>query len=255
MARLAKPAASSRQTTGIVRHRIVGGGERLWQFADFPDLPFMPLAQALSRLARQGELQRLSKGFTIAPAIRRSDRAAPIPPRCENLPAAAGASFPPASPQPTSSASRPRPPNALKIATTALSLPRKLVGDAIIHTRRPAAWAGLSEEDAALLDFLRGGGKTSELSPAETTRRTIRILSEPGRLARLLKVSEHEPPRVRAILGAIGEQLGVGAAALRRIRASLNALSRFNFGPFRGLAYAQNWQAKERAKERPREAV
>lgn len=134
-----------------------------------------------------------------------------------------------------------------EIATSASSLPRKLVGgDTVIHTRRPGAWANLSQTDAALLDFLRRGGKTSELAPAETVRRTLSLLSEKGRFERLLNVADSEPPRVRAMLGALGEQLGKTAPVLRRLRISLNPFSRFDFGLMAELPHARNWQAKER---------
>jgi hypothetical protein len=133
-----------------------------------------------------------------------------------------------------------------EVATSALSLPRKLIGsDTVIHTRRPEAWAGLTGTEAALLDFLRRGGKTSELSPKETVQRTVVLLSERGRFARLLRIAGSEPPRVRAMLGAIGEQLGKKTATLRRLRASLNPLSRFDFGLLSGLPHAKSWQAKE----------
>jgi predicted transcriptional regulator of viral defense system len=46
----------------FVRQQIERGGERLWKLEDFRDLPFMAVAQALSRLTRQGRLERLSKG-------------------------------------------------------------------------------------------------------------------------------------------------------------------------------------------------
>jgi hypothetical protein len=132
------------------------------------------------------------------------------------------------------------------VATIDLSLPRKLVGsETVIHTRRPAAWTGLSKTDAALLDFLRRGGSTSELSPAATVRKAIALLSEKGRLERLLKIADSEPPRVRAMLGALGEQLGKNPATLRRLHASLNPFSTFDFGLLAGLPQARKWQAKE----------
>ncbi len=135
-----------------------------------------------------------------------------------------------------------------EVATSSPSLPRKLVGsDTVIHTRRPEAWAGLSDTDAALLDFLRRAGRTSGLSPEETIRRTMTLLSEKGRFERLLRVAPTEPPRVRAIIGAIGEQLGNNRAALRRLRGTLNPFSRFDFGLLAGLHHARTWQAKERS--------
>ena len=70
---------------------------------------------------------------------------------------------------------------------------------------------------------------------------------EPGRFERLLKVAPSEPPRVRAMLGAIGEQLGQPEQPPRRACGeSLNPLSRFDFGILAALAHARQWQAKER---------
>jgi hypothetical protein len=136
-------------------------------------------------------------------------------------------------------------PNKIEVSTHALSLPRQLIGhDAIIHTRRPKAWTNLQETDAALLDFFRQGGKSSELSPEETIHKTMKLLSEDGRFERLLRVVAFEPPRVKAMLGALGEQLGKNPALLKRLRESLNPLSKFDFGHFTDLKTAAKWQAK-----------
>jgi len=134
-----------------------------------------------------------------------------------------------------------------EISTSALSLPKKLVGNnTLIHTRRPEAWASLSQSDAALLDFLRLGGKFSELSHEDTIRKLSALLFEKGRLNRLLKVADSEPPRVRAMLGALGERLGSNRRTLQRLRASLNPFSRFDFGMLGALPNAAAWQAKEK---------
>jgi hypothetical protein len=61
-----------------------------------------------------------------------------------------------------------------------------------------------------------------------------------------------EPPRVRALLGAIAVQLGQPAEVLDQLRRSLNPLSRFDFGTLAALSHAAEWQAKER---RPRATV
>jgi hypothetical protein len=104
--------------------------------------------------------------------------------------------------------------------------------------------ASLSAKDAALLDFLRQGDRFSELAPQETIQRTLALLSEPGRFTRLLKVAEKEPPRVRALLGALGEQLGKNPKLLRSLRMTLNPSSRFDFGVLTALTNARSWQAK-----------
>jgi hypothetical protein len=128
-------------------------------------------------------------------------------------------------------------------------LPRKLVGsETIIHTRRPQAWAKLSQEDAAMPDFLRQGGATSELSPEETILRTLKLLLEDDRFEHLLKVAATEPPRVRAILGAIGEQLGNSQAALQRLRDSLNPSHDLTSDLCRGCATPENGRRGVRMK-------
>jgi hypothetical protein len=116
----------------------------------------------------------------------------------------------------------------------------------VIHPRRPQAWNSLSEADAALLDFLRRRGHTSELSPQETVRHVVELLSQKGRFERLLKVAASEPPRVRAMLGAIGQQLGKSRTSLQHLRDSLNPFSRFDFGSLAGLPHAHLWQTKQR---------
>jgi len=135
------------------------------------------------------------------------------------------------------------------LATSSLSLPRKLIGaETRVHARRPEAWKSLSETEAALLDFLRRGGSTSELSAERTIQKTLALLAKDRHLERLLKVADSEPPRVRALLGALAEELERDPSARARLRASLNPLSRFDFGQFTVLTHAREWQAKERPK-------
>lgn len=248
MAARTTSSAGTRRVAIIVRQRIERGGERLWRLEDFRELPFTAVAQALSRLTRQGKLQRLSKGVYYRTRKTTFGKSLPNPAEIQELASRHKQIFPSGIAAAnllgftTQTASR------AEVSTNTLSLPRKLVGkDTIIHTRRPESWAGLSDREAALLDFLRRGAKTSELPPEETVRRTVAILAEKGQFERLLKIAASEPPRVRAIMGAIGEQLGKKPAALERLRDSLNPFSRFNFGLLAGLPHARNWQAKERS--------
>jgi hypothetical protein len=236
----------ARRIADLVRRRIEGGGERLWRFEDFRDLPFMAVAQALSRLTRQAKIERLSKGVYYRSRQTAFGKSLPSPAALQRLASRRQTVFPSGIAAANFLAFTTQSSKRGEVATSALSLPRKLIGsDTVIHTRRPEAWAGLSQTDAALLDFLRRGGRTSELPPEETVRRTVAILSERGRFGRLLKVADSEPPRARALLGAVGEQLGKKPAVLRRLRASLNPLSRFDFGLLSGLPRSREWQAKE----------
>jgi hypothetical protein len=239
----------SRSVAGLVQHRIERGGDRLWRFEDFDGLPFTAVAQALSRLSRAGAVERLSKGIYYRARPTALGPSRPNPAAIRKLAAKRTTLFPAGIAAAGLLGFTTQNPKRSEVATTGASLPRKLIGaDTIIHTRRPAAWANLSERDGALLDFLRNQAKSSELSPEDTVKRTLALMQENGTYDRLLKVAHSEPPRVRAMLGAIGEQLGKPTKSLQRLRASLNQLSRFDFGTLAGLAYAHNWQAKESRK-------
>lgn len=236
----------TRLVAATVRERLQRGGERLWRFEDFADLPFPAVAQTLSRLARAGKVERLSKGVYYRGRETAFGKSRPNPAAIRNLAATRATVFPAGLTAANLLGFTTQQPARPELATAAQSLPRKLVGDdVVVHTRRPAAWAELSEHDAALLDFLRRGGRDSELAPLETVKRTLALCAEKGRFERLLAVADSEPPRVRAMLGAIGEQLGKKPHALRGLRASLNPLSKFDFGALSSLAYAGRWQAKE----------
>lgn len=247
MATATKRPTRSNRVTRLVRERIQRGGERLWRFEDFRDLPFSAVAQALSRLARHGNIERLSKGVYYRNRDTAFGKSRPNPATIRQLAARRKTVFPSGIAAANLLGFTTQTGRQSEVATSALSLPRKLVGDdTLVHTRRPEAWADLSETDAAMLDFLRNGAKFSELSHEDTIQKLLSLLSEQGRLDRLLKIADSEPPRVRAMLGALAERLGKNERTLHRLRASLNPLSRFDFGMLTTLPNALAWQAKER---------
>jgi hypothetical protein len=241
-----KSIPGARKITGLVGRRIELGGERVWQLEDFRDLPSTAVAQALSRLARRGAIQRLSKGIYYRSRETTFGKSRPNPAEIQKLAARRKTIFPAGIAAANLLGFTTQSGKAAEVATSSLSLPRKLVGsETVIHTRRPEAWADLSQIDAALLEFLRERGRTSELSPEQTVARTLKLLSEHGRFDRLLRVMNSEPPRVRAMFGALVEELGKDRKSLARLRASLNPFSRFDFGAFAGLRHAREWQSKE----------
>jgi hypothetical protein len=230
---------------GLVRGRIERAGERLWRLVDFGDLPFSAVAQALSRLTREGVIQRLSKGVYYRARPTTFGKSLPSPTAIQKLASRRKNVYPAGTAAANLLGFTTQTARLSEVSASPLSLPRKLIGsETVVHTRRPEAWGRLPEVDAALLDFMRRGAKSSELSQAETIDRTVALLSESGRFERLLKVADSEPPRVRAILGTIGEQLGKKSAAIQQLRASLNPFSKFNFGLLTGLPGASHWQAK-----------
>lgn len=239
------PPSSSHFHAAAIRQRIEKRGERIWRLDDFRDLPFAAVAQALSRLARAGALDRLSKGIYYKPRQTALGRSRPNPAAIQELVPKHKPVFPSGLAAANLLGFSTQTGSRREVSTTAGSLPRKLVGqDTVIRTRRPAAWSTLSPEDAALLEFLRCGGESSELSPRQTIQRTLALLGEKGRWERLCKVATTEPPRVRALLGALAEQLGRPPRTLRSLRDSLNPFSKYDFGLFAELPLAKNWQAK-----------
>jgi len=232
-------------TTNLVRQRIEDGGERFWRFSDFSDLPFPAVAQALSRLSRTKRLRRLSRGLYYRSRKTVFGDSLPNPAALQDLATEKAPLFPAGLAAANLLGFTTQTGGRTELATTATSLPRTLVGkNTVVHTRRPAAWRRLTQEEAALLDFLRQRGRTSELSPEETTRRTLALLGNEDRFKQLAGVANTEPPRVRALLGALGEALAADATSLACLRQSLNPLSRFDFGAFAGLPTASAWLAK-----------
>jgi hypothetical protein len=242
----------TRNAARTVRQQIEAGGERVWRMSDFAGLPFPAVAQTLSRMTRQGQLRRLGKGLYYRQRQTAFGPSLPNPAVIRSLPVRQRA-FPAGLAAANLLGFTTQNPARIELATEGMSLPRLIVGaDAVVHTRRPPAWRSLSDTEAALLDFLRNRGETSELSPQETVQRLLAHLREPGRYERVLQAAATEPPRVRAILGAVGQELQQPPGVLNWLRASLNPLSRFEFGILSALPPAQEWQAKER---RPRATV
>ena len=228
-----------------VRARIENGGERLWRLDDFSGLPSGAVAQALSRLSRTGLIRRLSKGTYYRAGESSFGKTLPNPIALRAISAQKKAMFPAGISAANLLGFTTQASARGEASTSYASLPRKLIGpELVIHTRRPEAWANLSETEAAILDFIRRGGSTSELPPLDTIRRLSDLLSKPKTYARLLGVAASEPPRARAILGALGERIGADRKKLAELRATLNPLSKFDFGVFAAMPNARDWQAK-----------
>lgn len=229
-----------------IQKQIEAEGERIWRLADFKGLSFTAVAQTLSRLCRQGIIQRISKGLYYRSEPTVFGPSIPSQNQIYNLAIQRKGIFPAGIAAANLLGFTTQNPARPEIATYRLSLPRFMIGKkTIIHTRRPESWKELSKKDAALLDFLRQGGKDSELSSQETAYKLLKHFREKGQFERLAQIADSEPPRVRAILGAIGQELRRKKSLLAHLKDSLNPLSKFDFGNLVALKYAKEWQAKE----------
>lgn len=236
----------SRGVAAAVRARVSRGGERIWRMADFRGLPVDAVAQALSRLARSGGIARLSKGIYYRGLPTTLGRSLPHPALLRRLLLRRATVFPSGLGAAHSLGFSTQSPARIELSTTANSLPRKLITPgAIVRTRRPAPWARLGAKDAACLEFLRQSGAMSELADDETAGLMRRLLREETRFERLARVAATEPPRVRAMLGALGELNRAAPEILTALRRTLNPASRFAFGAFAALSNAKAWQCRE----------
>ncbi len=235
--RAGAPSAAAR-----IRRRIERGGERFWRVSDFSDLPPRTVARTLARLAEAGVVERVRHGLyyrarptVLGPSI---PSATAVASHMIDTPLhAAGLSAANVLGLTTQNPAR------QELATPAAN-PPSVLSNAVVHTRRPASRAHLNAEEGALIEMLRTRGRDSDVEPAGTIRRLLRILGTGGTFERVARSALDEPPRVRAMLGALGEELEANPRTLKRLRDSLNPLSAFDFGLFRDLPAAKKWQAR-----------
>ena len=228
-------------TAKQMRSRIRRGGERFWRHSDFADLPPAAVSQALSRLARRGDLERVGKGLYYRPQ-----------------PTVLGASRPaPDAVAVRSSARRLHPagltaanylgfttqnPAFPEYASSAAAVPSALK-HAHVRTRRPR------NRDAP--------DREGERDPRVAAR--PRTHERPGRGGHVRPASRHpgRPALVRAPVEGCPRRAAAGTRHARRgrratgdgpppaqtLRASLNPLSRYDFGTLKCLPAAGDWQA------------
>lgn len=225
-----------------IMEQVSSAGERFWRPADFASLPSDAVAQALSRLCRRGELLRLRKGLyyrarttVLGPSRPGQMAVARVAFRSILHPTGATA----ASLLGLSTQS----PAKAHFATTTRHTPTDLPGLKLVGGR-PASRETLTELEGAVLETLRSRAANSELDPDATRRRILDVIMHYGMFPKLSVAGIDEPPRVRAMLGAIGQELEVEPRELSPLRASLNRFSRFDYGKLRTLRWAEEWQAR-----------
>ena len=223
-----------------MRLRIRRGGERFWRHSDFADLPPAAVSQALSRLARRGDLERVSKGLyyrprpTVLGASRPAPDAVAVRSSAKRLhPAGLTAAHylgfttqNPAFPEYASSA--PAAPSALRHAH--------------VRTRRPRNRDHLTDKESAVLELLRDRARTSDLGAEATCARLLDLLDDQRSFERLSKAALDEPPRYAPCSAQPASNCRC-PRLLKPLRASLNPLSRYDFGTLNCLPAAGDWQA------------
>lgn len=225
-----------------VRNRIQAGRDRFWTHADFNDLPPTATAQALSRLAQAGELRRVRKGMYYRP--RPTAFGMSVPTMAD--PKAWGAFRAAVHPAGLTAS------NILGLTTQ--NAPRgeyaisrqnapSWMSPAKVFTGRPDGRTKLTSHEAAVLEVLRGRARDADPG-TDAAGKLLRVLRRPGAFTRVAHAALQEPPRVRAMVGALGQLMHAPSRDLAMLRASLSPLTTFDFGRLSTLPHAEDWQAR-----------
>ena len=139
-------------------------------------MPFPAVAQALSRLARAGTIEHLSKGLYYRPRQTALGKSRPNPAAISRLAAHRKTMFPSGTTAANLLGFTTQNPKRAEIATTELSLPRKLLGaDAIVHTG--ARRNGRSSPSPMLHFSISFATEASQVSCLRMKRSARRLLS------------------------------------------------------------------------------
>ena len=231
-----------------VLNRIKKGEEDcLWTYRDFADLPGIAVAAALSRLTKKGCVRRVRNGVYYVPRVTRFGTTTPAPPRV----AAAALTRRGIAWNPTGHAAYNRLGLTTQVsATTTFAVSRNVrlasTRPSIRLILRPAAAVrSASADERAVLDALRDLRRIPDTTPENVIARVSDLFrSNRISFARVARFARREPPRVRAVLGAIGSSIVADANILEELRGSLNPMTHFSLGLSDKLATAREWNIR-----------
>lgn len=257
--RTVKTSQQIRIKKGSVAHAIFLVAKKapgtLVRAADFPEFRAATVTEAMRWLTEKGVLKRASKGYYYYP---KQTLLGPSQPSGLSIDL-----------EIISDQARPTRATAaylLGLTTQVPARPEYLVVGRSIPThvraarltkRKDMPQLPLTPVEGAWLEVVWDRGKYCELTDEAFLKAMIehvRIMSEsskePGKLTstrslkRLITAAKAGPPRTRAVLGAMLEQLGQPTEVWKSIKASLNPHSKFDFGPFASLFKAKEWQCR-----------
>lgn len=223
-----------------IRSRILRGGtDRLWTYADFPGVDRHPLAATLSRLAKSGELKRVRRGVYYRPGKSIFGELKPDPTALTD--AVLRARGEPVMPSGIGAYNRfglTTQVSGVVSRATLNRIPENSVpGVRLFASMRPLdKQKGIRAEERTALDALRDITRIPDAHPTDVVRR-IGALIRTGDLdfSRLGRYARAEPPRVRALLGALGDMLRraneghrIPLSVLTELRKGLNPLTTFH---------------------------
>lgn len=230
-----------------IRKRIVNRGpDSLWSFDDFVGLPSQAVAKSLSRLAKDGFLQRVRKGLYYYPkqtvlGSSQPSSSALLGKIIAHSGYGAVFSGGTASFQNLGVTTQ-VPAQYTLLASIAPRTIRIGKMKARIQRRNLQHLTGASQHDVWILDSIRNLRHVPDSTPDEALTKIMSDLrGSRSSLKKLLRFAQGEPPRVRAVMGAMAEHIGYRGMELGRLRKSLNPLTKFRVGISRVLPNALAW--------------
>lgn len=248
-----------RSVARLVRTRIVeGGADRFWTYADFPGVDRLALAAALSRLTKEGAVTRVRRGLYYRPKATLFGSSRPHPERLiDAVIRQRGDRAVPSGIEHYSRLGLTTQVSGTITRAARRSGPRKIMpGLSARISRRPLErQRGIRPDERVALDALREVSRIPDSSPREVLLR-LKTLIAAGRLdfARLARFARAEPPRVRALLGALGEDIWeenserrtVRSNELESLRKGLNPLTTYRVpGTSSALKHGARWHIRE----------
>ena len=217
----------------------------IWSYRDFSDLDSTAVAAILSRLAKSGELRRVRKGI-----YHRSRNTAFGPTRA-NPASVADSVFRGRHSIPTRGYNRlgltTQISNEMQRAVDRPMRIKSIRGIKIRTVTRPLfRQKGITEDERVALDALRNIRRIPDTTISNTLKRIKSLICD-GRLqsTRLVRFALAEPPRVRALVGALAESVGCRDSSVNELRKSLNPLTTYRLGGVEKiLPHSAAWHIK-----------
>lgn len=227
----------ARSAAQIIKDKIASKGpDHLWNLSDFPDLSPQNVTKTLYRLYKEGLLIRINKGLYYYPKKT-----------------VLGSTYP--TPELISKKILPKGYSSDYVAFYNLGLINQVPSkyslisekrtsiDNIKTTRRNVSHLrGASEKEIWILNALMKINKISECSP-DIAINKLKSYIKKNKIScdRLAKYALKESPRVKALVGAIGDEIQLSKKMRDRLKRSLNPLTTFNLGINRVLRYGNEW--------------
>ena len=235
---------ASRLATRVSR----GPGDRIWTYEDFADLesPMTAVAAALSRLTRKGILRRIRRGMYYKPAITRFGESRPDPNSA--IEAALRGHGTLGIVTGLEAWRRLGLTTQITSESMLISSKRLRISPVMGHRVRAAIRSsarGSRGNERAVLDALRAIRRIPGTTP-DSVLDWARFHLRAGTLdfPALVRMAKKEPPRVRALLGALMEDASLKDTEDMRdiLRSSLNPLTTYRIpGALEHLKTAKEW--------------